>query len=437
MSKQTVTVVGLGYVGLPLALLVEAKGYNVFGIDYDLKKVNAINKGKSTFVDKEVTKQLKSSSLKAQNNYAGVEDAQIVIVCVPTPLDHAYLPDLKPVISACSEIAKRLTKGQLIIIESTINPGVCEDVILPILESVSGKKCGKDFYLAHCPERINPGDPKWNVANIARVVGGYDKKSLQLAASFYRSIITGEVKEMGSLKEAEAVKVVENSFRDVNIAFVNELAMSFSKLGIDIVNVIDGAATKPFAFMAHYPGAGVGGHCIPIDPHYLIEYAKQNGFKHKFLSVARDINNGMPNFVVDQLKDVMAKSKRSINDTKVTVLGLSYKADVGDIRESPSLEIIKILKKQKFQVAAYDPYVEKHDLAPQAHADLDATYDDKLQASIKGADAVIVATAHKEFINLDPETLRDAGVSIVIDGRNRLDKEAIESAGMVYRGIGR
>jgi len=348
MKKEVVAVIGLGYVGLPLALLVDSKGYDVIGIDYDVRKVDSVNSGKSTFVDQEISTQLQARKLNAQNNYAGIEKAQVVIVCVPTPVDSEYMPDLGPVSSACTEISKNLVRGQLVIIESTINPGVCEEVILPILEKHSGLVCGRDFFLAHCPERINPGDEKWNVSNINRVVGGYDKKSLDLAVQFYESIIEASIKPMGSLKEAEAVKIVENSFRDINIAFVNELAMSFTKLGIDVVNVIDGAATKPFAFMAHYPGAGVGGHCIPVDPYYLIEYAKQNGFNHKFLAVAREINNAMPQFVIDQLKESFLDIGKKIEDSKVTVLGLSYKANVGDVRESPAIEIIKLLRKKSY-----------------------------------------------------------------------------------------
>jgi nucleotide sugar dehydrogenase len=252
---------------------------------------------------------------------------------------------------------------------------------------------------------------------------------------------------MGSLKEAEAVKVVENSFRDVNIAFVNELAMSFTKLGIDVVNVINGAATKPFAFMPHFPGAGVGGHCIPVDPYYLIEYARQNGFTHEFLSTARSINNSMPVFTVDQLEAALSKKQRTIKSSKVAVLGLSYKANVGDLRESPSIKIIENLQARGADVAVHDPYIadfkgfkRTHSRSAEEVAFFEAagTRDQhEVIRAMQGADAVIIATAHAEYIQLSAEDFAEAGVDVVVDGRNCLNKLALTRAGISYHGIGR
>lgn len=435
MGKSKVFVVGLGYVGLPLALLTQSNGYSVTGIDFDTSKVELINSRVAPFVDSEISKQLKHHPVVAQDNYSDIGSADIIVVCVPTPVDEDFMPDLAPVKASCQAIGLALRKGQLVIIESTINPGVCDDIIIPLLEKHSGLVCGRDFFLAHCPERINPGDKTWNVSNIPRVVGANDKKSLRLAVRFYEDIINGAIKPMGTLKEAEAVKVVENSFRDINIAFVNELAMSFSMLGIDVVNVIDGAATKPFAFMPHYPGAGVGGHCIPVDPYYLIEYARSKGFSHKFLSVAREINNGMPNFVVQRLRDELAARKTSVDGLKVAVLGLSYKPGVGDLRESPALKIVHILESSGARVSVYDPYIETTNPALAQFSSIKAN--ETLLGAMKGAEAVIVATAHQQFQDLDFTQFAASGLEIVIDGRNCLSKKKVEASGLVYRGVGR
>jgi nucleotide sugar dehydrogenase len=423
----------LGYVGLPLALLAASKGYKVTGIDFDAHKVDLINKGKSPFVDNDIEEKLKLTHLHATKSYTPVKTADIVIVCVPTPVDENFIPNLAPLISACEQVGEKLKIGATVIIESTINPGVCEDIVLPILEQYSGKVCGRDFYLAHCPERINPGDSTWNVSNIARVVGGYDEVSLQIAVEFYKSIIDGVITPMGSLKEAEAVKVVENSFRDVNIAFVNELAMSFTKLGIDTVNVINGAATKPFAFMPHYPGAGVGGHCIPVDPYYLIEHGKKNNFDHRFLSTARDINNNMPHFTVAQIEALLLRLQKEVKHSKIAVLGLSYKADVGDMRESPSLIIAKLLQSMQAEVIALDPYVQ-HVPGLIVHR---VSKPEEIARAIQGYDGVILATAHTEFRSLDPGFFEKAGVKVVVDGRNCLNKAAFKDSAVLYSGIGR
>ena len=245
-NKKTVAVVGLGYVGLPLALLVDRKGHKVIGIDLNKDKVKMINKRVSPFADKEVDEYLPGSNIEAVSEINKIKEADIIAVCVPTPIDKKNMPNLKPLKKAVLSIADELIAGQLMILESTVNPGVCDNIIVPILEKGSGLRAGEDFYLAHCPERINPGDPKWNVENINRVVGSNSDEGLKRAVEFYKSIITGKVMPMSSLKEAEAVKIVENTFRDINIAFVNELAKSFDKMGIDVTRVIDGAAAARF-----------------------------------------------------------------------------------------------------------------------------------------------------------------------------------------------
>jgi nucleotide sugar dehydrogenase len=336
-----------------------------------------------------------------------------------------YTPNLEPVEGATRGIAPLLKKGDLVILESTVNPGISDSIVMPILEKMSGLKCGTDFHLAHCPERINPGDSRWSVANINRVVGASDPEGLEQAAEFYESLISGTVMRMGSLKEAEAVKIVENSFRDINIAFVNELARSFAVLGIDTVRVIDGAATKPFAFMAHYPGAGVGGHCIPVDPYYLIEHAKKNGFHHDFLALARRINNGMPEYLITVVADALNEKGKSLKGSKIAVLGVAYKGNIDDHRESPSFHIIKLLKSKGATVEVYDPFV------PSKSTKLN------IETAIKNADAVVVATAHNAFKELSPQYFRDRGIEVIVDGRNCLDKDAFIKSGITYRGVGR
>ncbi len=422
---NSVAVVGLGYVGLPLALLAKRKGYSVVGVDIDQKKVDMINAGQAPFKDGRVAEDLHMLGLRATSDFSAIRDASIVVICVPTPVYENHLPDLRPVQGATEGIGPYIQKGQLIVLESTVNPGISESVVLPILEQLSSLRGGTDFYLAHVPERINPGDEKWNVENIPRVVGGLEETSLSIALAFYRSLLSAKVKPMGSLKEAEAVKVVENSFRDINIAFVNELAMSFAKLGIDVMQVIDGASTKPFAFLPHFPGCGVGGHCIPVDPYYLIDYAKKNGFHHEFLSLARHINGHMPAFAVECLIQGIEKKNIPIEGTKVAVLGLAYKPDIDDCRESPSYEVVKILKEKGFEVAVYDP-----------HASAGSTVATLAEALV-GAKAVFVATAHAEFRNMSPDMLIQSGVDVIMDGRNCLAKEKFLSAGLIYKGIGR
>lgn len=423
---QKVAIIGLGYVGLPLALLAEAKGFNVFGIDVDPEKIKKLNNKLSPFHDEKVSEQLKNAkNIVFSSKFDSISDVDIVIICVPTPVREGYIPDLSLVENAVKAAAPFVRGGQLVILESTVNPGVSEEIVLPILEKETSLKVDVDIYLAHCPERINPGDPKWNVENINRVVGASSEEGLKKAVAFYESILTGQVKPMASLKEAEAVKVVENSFRDVNIAFANELAMSFSKLGIDVVNVIDGAATKPFAFMAHYPGCGVGGHCIPVDPYYLIEYAKKAGFNHDFLSLARRINLGMPKFAVEQLSLALNDKNKSLHGTKVLLLGLSYKANIDDCRESPSFEILDELKELKADVRVYDPYA------------LDRSDVQSLEEGLEFAEAIILATAHKEFLVLTPELLSQFNIDVFVDGRNFVDEVKFKNSSIAYHGIGR
>jgi nucleotide sugar dehydrogenase len=419
---MNVSIVGLGYVGLPLALLASKKGHNVTGIDLDKSKVDKINQRIDPLNDEFVAEKIISTRLVARSDFRSLENSSVIIICVPTPVKDDYQPDLGPLKAAAKSVASHLKAGTLVIIESTINPGVCDEIIIPLMENATKNKVNQHFFISHCPERINPGDPNWSVENIPRVAGSSSPEGLKRTVKFYESIIDAPIKPMGSIKEAEAVKVVENSFRDVNIAFVNELAMSFTKLGIDVKNVIDGAATKPFAFMPHYPSVGVGGHCIPVDPYYLIEYARGYGFEHEFLSLARSINNHMPGYTVDRLIDGLNEAGLPLKGSKILVLGLSYKPDVADDRESPSYHLIQHLEQKGAVVGSYDPYIPAK-----------STFKN-LKVALEDIDAIVLATSHKKFLSLDPTKLK---VKVFVDGRNVFDAEKFQKAEIIYRGIGR
>lgn len=423
--QETVAVIGLGYVGLPLALRASERGYRVIGLDTSEEKITLLKAKQSPIPDEKLVEQVKQFEFTPTTDPSMLAEADIILICVPTPVDEMYYPDLTPVREAATMATKHLKNGALVVLESTVNPGVSEEVIQPILEA-AGHTVGTDVFLAHCPERINPGDPKWHVGNIPRVVGATDAAGLERALAFYRSIVDGEIRAMKSIREAEAVKIVENSFRDINIAFVNELARSFDVLGIDTKDVIEGAATKPFSFMPHFPSCGVGGHCIPVDPYYLIERAKQSGFDHRFLKIAREINNQMPLYTVELLQDALNEKKKALNGTTVGVLGLAYKANIDDLRESPALRIIKALEGHKATVITFDPHV------------MERSTEKDLETFLKKADCLILATDHRVFKeSLTPALLKEHQIEVLIDGKNCLDKHAFLAAGILYKGIGR
>lgn len=419
-NKKNVAIIGLGYVGLPLAVLAQEKGWHVFGIDIDSEKVDQINKQIVPFKDGDLSAALKKYPIEASVKFNKVSEAAIIIVAVPTPVKSNNQPDLTPLTSAIEAAEPYLKEGQTVVIESTVNPGVMNEVIIPLL------KDSPAVHLAHCPERINPGDPKWSVRNIPRVLGANSEEGAKQALGFYESILEAPVKLMKSPTEAEAVKILENTFRDINIAYINEMARSFAVLGIDITNVIAGAATKPFAFMPHYPGNGVGGHCISVDPYYMIERAKQVGFDHQFLKLARKINEGMPAYTVELL--VNAAKEAGIKPEKMTValLGLAYKKDVSDIRNSPTLKILELLEKEKIKIKVFDPFIPNKSNVTS------------LEEALEGVDAVMLACDHTEFVTaLSADKLASSGVKIVIDGKNALDADSFSKAGVIYQGIGR
>ncbi len=608
---KTVTVVGLGYVGLPLACLCAEKDYKVYGLDTNQNKVDLINKVISPIEDEYIINKLKN--IKGRINAIidaskCIPNSDIVIVCVPTPIDKNNSPDLTALMESLVTISKYIKQNTLLIIESTIYPGTTEEVMILILKKQGFDAYKNNIFVAHCPERIDPGNKKWTIENLPRVVGGVTKEATKKAAEFYRSIVNADVIELSSIKAAEATKIMENTFRDVNIAFVNEMAKSFDKAGIDIVEVIKAASTKPFAFLPHYPGAGVGGHCfdrnewifvkyedsvypikigelyellkyyneieigktklvnpgnlevlsfdlnnkkscykplkllskraysnmlriravgnysikltdkhpvvvfnnelkiktaeelnrndklvvslelpetkkeinnvkkiitshdievfdtfavlkiknieelqgdfvyslevedtgtvvttnglvmhncIPVDPYYLIEKAKQIGFNHEFLKLAREINKSMPSYTVELLENELKKLKKSIKNSKVGILGLAYKANVDDMRESPAFDMINILKTKGAEVFVFDPHVKTGSNVKDL--------DELLQRS----DYIILVTEHNEFKNMDLSKLKKYKILVVIDGRNCLDKEKIKGMKILYHGVGR
>src|SRR3989344_2349466 len=423
---KSIAIVGLGYVGLPLALTAAERGFQVIGIDINSEHIPSLSAGTTHFRSQDINEKVARlhTSIEWSTDPRAITKADAAIICVPTPVDEHHKPDLHPLIGASKAVAENMHDGQLIVVESTISPGTMEDVILPILEN-NGKKCGQHFNLAHCPERIDIGNKKYSLTTIPRVIGGITKECTERAARMYDHIIDAPITRLKTIKAAETAKIVENTFRDVNIALVNELARAFDTMGIDILDVIRGAATKPFAFMPHYPGSGTGGHCIPVDPYYLIERSRENGFTHRFLSMARTINEEMPAYTVQRAADALAQQGKKMMGSRIAVLGLAYKPEIDDIRESPALVIIEILKRAGAFVDAYDPHVPASSTVQN------------LSAAIKDKDCIIIATAHNEFCRMNAELLKKHNVKVVVYGRNCLDKEELIAAGIIYRGIGR
>jgi UDP-N-acetyl-D-glucosamine dehydrogenase len=381
-----VGVVGLGYVGLPLAVELARAGFDTTGIDLDPRKVSAINGGTSYIPDvptADVQQFVGAGRMRATSDYAAVADLDTINICVPTPLRKTKDPDMSFVVSAVEAIAEHLHPGMLIILESTTYPGTTEELMQPLLER-TGLKAGVDFFLAFSPERVDPGNLSFQTHNVPKVVGGTTATCSELAAALYSTAIQTVV-PVTSPRVAEMVKLLENTFRAVNIGLVNEIALMCDKLGIDVWEVVDAAKTKPFGFMPFYPGPGLGGHCIPIDPFYLSWKARQNGFEARFIELAGQVNGSMPDAVVHKIADALNSQRKPLNGSHVLVVGVAYKRDIDDIRESPSLDVMRELEQKGVRVSYTDPYVPalaarawggRADLTsvaltPQAFADVD------------------------------------------------------------------
>ncbi len=357
-KRARIAVIGLGYVGLPLAVNFAKKGFRVLGLDTDTDRVRNIQKKISYILDvprRELAAVVASGHLLAATTFEVLRTVDCIIICVPTPLKRKYTPDITYILSAVRTICKYIKKDTLVVLESTTYPGTTEELIKPELEK-SGLKSGKGFFLAFSPERIDPGNKTHDVTNIPKVVGGLTPEGGELTKLLYEQIIK-RVHMVSSSKAAEMTKLLENTFRIINIGWVNEVAMMCHKMGIDVWEVIDAAKTKPFGFMPFYPGLGVGGHCIPDDPLYLYWKAKHHGFSSKFIKLSADINSHMPYYAVDSLAGVLKKKKKDLKNSRILVMGVTYKKDVKDLRKSPSLKLIEILQDRKCRVDYHDPFI--------------------------------------------------------------------------------
>ncbi len=394
--KAVVGVIGLGYVGLPLVREFTSSGVPVLGFDIDQNKVKSLLAGQSYIQHisaATVQKMLDTKLFSATTDFDRLTEADCIIICVPTPLTKTHDPDMTYIEATAEAIAKRLRKGQLIVLESTTYPGTTREIMLPILEK-TGLKVGQDFLLAFSPEREDPGRKDYTTKTIPKVVGGYDENSLAAAVACYECAITTII-PVSSCEAAEAAKILENTYRCVNIALVNELKILFDRMGIDVWEVIRAASTKPFGFTPFYPGPGLGGHCIPIDPFYLSWKARQYGLTTRFIELAGEVNVAMPRYVISRLMDALNDRSKSLKGSKVLVLGLAYKKDIDDVRESPSLELIELLKHRGAKVDYNDPNV------PRTHKmrehDLKMTSKKLTPAMLKAYDAVIISTDHSAY----------------------------------------
>ncbi|HEY2951178.1 MAG TPA: nucleotide sugar dehydrogenase [Verrucomicrobiae bacterium] len=417
-TKPNIAIVGLGYVGLPLGLQFARSGVAVLGLDIDPAKIKALEAGRSYIKHIEnsaIREQVDAGLFQPSTDFARVKEVEAVLICVPTPLNKNREPDISYIIKTGQSIAPHLQPGSLVVLESTTYPGTTDEDLLKVLEEGSGLKAGVDFHLAFSPEREDPGNPNSQVAIIPKVVGGLTPACREKAAALYRKAIKTIV-PVSSCRTAEAVKLLENIFRGVNIALVNELKVVYAAMGIDIWEVINAARTKPFGFMAFYPGPGLGGHCIPIDPFYLTWKAREYGQNTRFIELAGEVNTAMPEYVVHRVADALNARKKSVNGSRILLLGLAYKSDVDDMRESPTFILLDLLKNRGAEVAYHDPHIPV--IGPtREHAHWAGVKSVPWnRATISAFDAVLISTAHK---TVNYQDLADWAPSIV-DTRNAM-----------------
>ena len=415
-KSAKVGVVGLGYVGLPLISAFTNAGFQCLGYDVDQSKVTALNAGQSYIqhISNEQIQDWNSRNvLESTADMQRLSEADVLMICVPTPLNDSRDPDLKYVESTAEAISAVLRPGQLVILESTTYPTTTRDVMVPILErNPAGLKCGIDFFVAYSPEREDPGNPDYTAAGIPKVVGGFDDASLELACALYGHAIV-KVIPVGSTEVAEACKILENTYRAVNIAMVNELKMLFDRMGIDVWEVINAAKTKPFGFQAFYPGPGLGGHCIPIDPFYLTWLARRQGMSTRFIELAGEVNASMPRYVIDRLSEFLNEIGKPIRGSKIAILGMAYKKDVDDPRESPSFELMDLLLKRGAVLSYNDPHIPR--LRKMRNYDFSATTSQELTPEyLSRQDCVLIATDHSAY-DYD-EIVRHS--TLILDTRN-------------------
>lgn len=394
-KSAVVGIVGLGYVGLPLAVEMAEAGYKTIGFDVQAQKVELVNAGHNyigDIVGDKLKNMVETGFLRATSDFDFIRDVDAVAICVPTPLDKYQQPDISYVKGSTESVAEHVHPGMLVVLESTTYPGTTEELLKPILEK-SGLVCGKDFYLAFSPERVDPGNKQYKTKNTPKVVGGITKDCTEIAAALYRNVLEGGVYEVSSPAVAEMEKLLENTYRNINIGLANEMAIICNRMGINVWEVIEAAKTKPYGFQAFYPGPGLGGHCIPLDPFYLTWKAREYDYHTRLIETSGEINTGMPEYVVDRVMKVLNKNKTAMNGAKVLVLGVAYKNDIDDYRESPALNVIDHLLEQGAETTYYDPYIPEYKHKGKVHTGAKELTDDM----IREADIVVICTAHECF----------------------------------------
>lgn len=405
-------VIGLGYVGLPLAVEKAKAGYKVLGFDIQQSKVDMVNRGENyigDIVPQELKELVVSGHLSATSDYDRIAECDVVTICVPTPLDKFKQPDLSYIINSANEISKRVHKDMLVVLESTTYPGTTEEVVKPILER-SGLKVGKDFHLAFSPERVDPGNAKYKTHNTPKVVGGCTLECTEIAKTMYSIVLGADVFTVSSPKEAEATKILENTFRIVNCALANEMAIVYNKMGINIWEVIAAASTKPFGYVPFYPGPGVGGHCIPLDPFYLTYKAREYDYHTRLIELSGEINDNMPDYVVERLMDILNEEEKPLKNSKIMLLGVAYKGDIDDLRESPALKVWEELEKKDAKVVYHDPYCKTTKWKGQTVESTELTPE-----TVASCDAVVITTWHKH--NVDYQMVLD-NAKVLFDTKN-------------------
>ena len=388
-----VGVIGLGYVGLPLAVEKAKAGYKTIGFDIQPHKVEMVNQGINYIgdvVDAELSELVANGMLSATTDYSFIKDVDFIAICVPTPLDAYQQPDISYVRNSAMEVAKYLKRGSMVVLESTTYPGTTEELLLPILEEGSRLKCGEDFYLAFSPERVDPGNLIYQTKNTPKVVGGVGRDATEVIAAMYRNVLESEVFEASSPKVAEMEKILENTYRNVNIGLVNELAILCHKMDINIWEVIEAAKTKPFGFTPFYPGPGLGGHCIPLDPYYLSWKAREYGFHTSMIEASMMINDRMPEYTVERAGKILNRFRKALNGAQILILGVAYKQDIDDYRESPAIRVIEEFHKTGAHVEYYDPYITEFTEKGKTIKGLTELSVEKIQS----ADLVVITTAH-------------------------------------------
>ncbi len=408
-----VGVIGLGYVGLPLAVEKAKAGFQTIGFDVQKKKVDMVNQGQNYIgdvVNEDLSELVKSGMLRATDDFSFVKDVDFIAICVPTPLDEHQQPDISCVKNSTIEIAKYLAKETIVVLESTTYPGTTEELIKPLLEEGSGLKCGEDFYLAFSPERVDPGNLIYKTKNTPKVVGGVGKDATQVAAAMYRAVLEGDVFEVSSPAVAEMEKILENTYRNINIGMVNELTMLCNEMGISMWEVIEAAKTKPYGYQAFYPGPGLGGHCIPLDPYYLSWKAREYGFHTSMIESSMMINDKMPEYCVERAGKILNRYKKALNGSRILVLGVAYKQDIDDYRESPALKVIKILEQEGAIVDFYDPWIAEYNYKGDKKQGL-SRIDDEV---IRNYDLIMITTAHT---NVDYEMIQ-RNAKVIFDTKN-------------------